>query len=161
MLTVSVLLQIFGISSILYLNGITAIPLGFYEKIGHLAFRYIFVLASMGGGITLFTSFAASFEDKKRRDRLSVGIGIYAFVLTLPLVYTFVACFFVANDIMLFMADEIAIDLMDILVYPALYYTGFALATIVAIIALIVPVLTAYLTVKEMTMKDFFAKLKK
>jgi hypothetical protein len=162
MLTVSILLNIFGITSILYLNGISIIPWRFYDAITdvNLLFSYIFVLVSMGGGIGLFTAFAASFEDKKRRDGLSIGIAVYATVLTLPLVYTFIGAFFVAAlDIPLFMADDVADAAIKLLTHGGLYYTFFALGTVIAIVALIFPILTAYTTVKEIEMKDFLKGL--
>jgi len=161
MMTVSILLNIFGLSSLLYLNKVVDIGLlKFYDSIPYIILRYIFVIGSMGGGITLFTAFAASFKEKKPRNRLSIGVCIYASILTLPLVYTFVACFFVANGIMLFMADEIALEIMDIFSKPWLYYTAFTIGTIFAVIALVFPIFTTYLTVKELTPKEFFAKKK-
>ena len=47
----------------------------------------------MSIGILLFSNLSARLTDIKWRKRLTIGITVYAFVLTLPLVYVFLACF--------------------------------------------------------------------
>ena len=47
----------------------------------------------MSCGIMLFSDVALRFPNKKLRNGLTIGITTFAFVLTLPLVYVFIAIF--------------------------------------------------------------------
>lgn len=53
--------------------------------------KYIVVILTMSCGIMLFSNVALRFPNKKLRNGLTIGITTFAFVLTLPLVYVFIA----------------------------------------------------------------------
>lgn len=78
-------------------NAIQANPEdGFFKgfcRIGNVLGKYIIVIGIMSCGIMMFSTVAAGFENQKLRNRLTIGITIFAFILTLPLVYVFIAIF--------------------------------------------------------------------
>lgn len=53
--------------------------------------KYIVVILTMSCGIMLFSNVALRFPNKKLRNGLTISITTFAFVLTLPLVYVFIA----------------------------------------------------------------------
>ncbi len=55
--------------------------------------KYIVVILTMSCGIMLFCNVALRFESKKLRNGLTIGMTAFAFILTLPLVYVFIAMF--------------------------------------------------------------------
>ncbi len=60
--------------------------------------KYIIVILTMACGIMLFSNVAVTIERKKLRNGLTIGITAFSTVLTLPLVYVFVAIFPYAAD---------------------------------------------------------------
>lgn len=60
-------------------------------KIDNVLAKYIVVIVTMSVGIMTFSNVALRFSNKKLRNGLTIGITTFAFVLTLPLVYVFVA----------------------------------------------------------------------
>lgn len=64
--------------------------------------KYIIVIFTMACGIMLFSNVAVTIEQKKLRNGLTIGITAFSTVLTLPLVYVFVAVFPYAADPVLF-----------------------------------------------------------
>ena len=60
--------------------------------------KYIIVILTMACGIMLFSNVAVTIEQKKLRNGLTIGITAFSTVLTLPLVYVFVAIFPYAAD---------------------------------------------------------------
>lgn len=60
--------------------------------------KYIIVILTMACGIMLFSNVAITIEQKKLRNGLTIGITAFSTVLTLPLVYVFVAVFPYAAD---------------------------------------------------------------
>lgn len=62
-----------------------------FASIDNVLAKYIVVILTMGVGIMLFSNMAARFENKKLRNGLTIGITTFAFILTLPLVYVFIA----------------------------------------------------------------------
>lgn len=62
-----------------------------FSKIDNVLAKYIVVILTMSCGIMLFSNVALRFPDKKLRNGLTIGITTFAFVLTLPLVYVFIA----------------------------------------------------------------------
>ena len=60
--------------------------------------KYIIVILTMACGIMLFSNVAVTIEQKKLRNGLTIGITSFSTVLTLPLVYVFVAVFPYAAD---------------------------------------------------------------
>ena len=62
--------------------------------------KYIIVILTMACGIMLFSNVAVTIEQKKLRNGLTIGITVFSTVLTLPLVYVFVAIFpYAANPV--------------------------------------------------------------
>lgn len=64
-----------------------------FSKIPNLLGKYIIVILTMSCGIMLFSNVALRFPDRKLRNGLTIGITAFAFILTLPLVYVFIAIF--------------------------------------------------------------------
>lgn len=64
----------------------------FYD-IGNVLAKYIVVIVTMAAGIMLFSNVAVTLENKSRRNPLTIGITAFSTVLTVPLVYVFVAIF--------------------------------------------------------------------
>lgn len=62
-----------------------------FSEIPNLLGKYIIVILTMSCGIMLFSNVALRFPDKKLRNGLTIGITTFAFILTLPLVYVFIA----------------------------------------------------------------------
>lgn len=60
--------------------------------------KYIIVILTMACGIMLFSNVAVTIEQKKLRNGLTIGITAFSTVLTIPLVYVFVAVFPYAAD---------------------------------------------------------------
>lgn len=69
-----------------------------YSNIDNVLAKYIVVIVTMSCGIMLFSNVAMRFEGKKLRNGLTIGITAFAFVLTLPLVYVFVALLPLASN---------------------------------------------------------------
>lgn len=97
-LSVSVAIIILGILFLLNAMQDTTLPAdeqwGFFPAfvaINNVLAKYIVVIAIMSCGIMLFSNVALRYEDDKLRKGLTVGITVFAFVLTLPLVYVFIA----------------------------------------------------------------------
>lgn len=62
-----------------------------FANIDNVLAKYIVVILTMSCGIMLFSNVALRFPGKKLRNGLTIGITTFAFVLTLPLVYVFIA----------------------------------------------------------------------
>lgn len=62
-----------------------------FSQIDNVLAKYIVVILTMSAGIMLFSNVALRFPGKKLRNGLTIGITTFAFVLTLPLVYVFIA----------------------------------------------------------------------
>ncbi len=62
-----------------------------FSRIDNVLAKYIMVILTMSAGIMLFSNVALRFPNKKLRNGLTIGITTFAFVLTLPLVYVFIA----------------------------------------------------------------------
>ncbi len=53
--------------------------------------KYIIVILIMAVGIMTFSNISARYENRGLRNGLTIGITTFSFVLTLPLVYVFIA----------------------------------------------------------------------
>lgn len=62
-----------------------------FSRIDNVLAKYIVVILTMSAGIMLFSNVALNFPNGKLRNGLTIGITTFAFVLTLPLVYVFIA----------------------------------------------------------------------
>ena len=67
-------------------------------EIDNLIGKYIVVILTMACGIMLFSNVGITFEDKKLRNGLTIGITVFSTILTVPLVYVFIAIFPYAAD---------------------------------------------------------------
>ncbi|HPD02651.1 MAG: hypothetical protein ACOYIN_03225 [Christensenellales bacterium] len=145
---VALLFNAFGIMSLLTVAEIAPISfLGFYQNF-RLIIRYIFIIASMMIGIMSFST-AAGMLKGKLKNFLSIACCAYSTILTLPLVYTFVGCFFAVNGTMLPMVEEIAVELMLIFPKPTIQYVVFSAGVLLGLIFLAVPIVTTAKTVKK------------
>lgn len=90
LLGVSVLVIIFGILFLVNAMGIADFY-PHYAAIENALTKYVVVILTMSAGIMLFSNVALRFEDGKLRKGLTIGITVFAFVLTLPLVYVFIS----------------------------------------------------------------------
>lgn len=62
-----------------------------YCAMDNILAKYIIVIVTMATGIMLFSNVAITLEDKKLRNGLTIGITVFSTILTIPLVYVFVA----------------------------------------------------------------------
>lgn len=60
--------------------------------------KYIIVILTMACGIMLFSNVGITVEDRKLRNGLTIGITAFSTVLTVPLVYVFIAIMPYAAD---------------------------------------------------------------
>lgn len=156
LLAVSVILIVFGLLFVLTAGKMIPVFPAFYN-ISHLILQYVIVIVTMSAGIMLFTNVAAGLKDKKWRDGMTLGITIFATVLTLPLVYVFVALFPAMSGkydaFGEFMVRDVALDFQSIFKTPVLQYVIYTLGTIMSVVFLAEPILTCVLTLKNKTLK--------
>lgn len=121
--------------------------------------KYIIVILIMACGIMLFSNVGITVEDRKLRNGLTIGITAFSTVLTVPLVYVFIA-------IMPYAADPLPFEQLnpvDAIMRTDRIYEGFvawfgdgALMWVVLVVMLILslvfitfPLLTGILAVKK------------
>lgn len=121
--------------------------------------KYIIVIVTMACGIMLFSNVGITVEDRKLRNGLTIGITAFSTVLTVPLVYVFIA-------IMPYAADPLPFEQLnpvDAIMRTDRIYEGFvawfgdgALMWVVLVVMLILslvfitfPLLTGILAVKK------------
>lgn len=121
--------------------------------------KYIIVILTMACGIMLFSNVGITVEDRKLRNGLTIGITAFSTVLTVPLVYVFIAIFPYAADPVPF--EEL--NALDAIMRTDRIYEGFvdwfrdgALMWVVLVVMLILslvfitfPLLTGILAVKK------------
>lgn len=96
---------IIALGLVFLVSAMQILPL--FKGISNALGRYIIVIVTMSCGIMLFSNVALTIEDHKLRNGLTLGITIFAFILTLPLVYVFIAIFPANVGIMGFVGKEI------------------------------------------------------
>lgn len=152
LLAVSVVIIVFGLLFVLTAAEIVPVFPAFYE-IGHIIVRYIIVIVTMSVGIMLFSNVAATIEDKKLRNALTIGITAFSTVLTLPLLYVFVALFPAASNLYgpvgEFMVKMVAVDFQAIFPKLGVQYLIYSLGIVMSIVFLAVPLVSGILTVKD------------
>lgn len=121
--------------------------------------KYIIVILTMACGIMLFSNVGITVEDRKLRNGLTIGITAFSTVLTVPLVYVFIA-------IMPYAADPLPFEQLnpvDAIMRTDRIYEGFvawfgdgALMWVVLVVMLILslvfitfPLLTGILAVRK------------
>ncbi|MBR3684797.1 MAG: hypothetical protein IKL86_00795 [Clostridia bacterium] len=132
-----------------------------FSAISNALGRYLIVIGTMSCGIMLFSNVALTIEDEKLRNGLTLGITIFAFILTLPLVYVFIAIFpanvgimgFVGREIM--MLDTIVAGFHAWFGSGAFVYVVYAFMLIVSIVFLLEPLAVGILALKGKTLVLF------
>ena len=121
--------------------------------------KYIIVILTMACGIMLFSNVAITVEDRKLRNGLTIGITAFSTVLTVPLVYVFIA-------IMPYAADPVPfeeLNALDAVMRTDRIYEGFvawfgdgglmwAVLTVMLLLSLVFitfPLLTGIMAVKN------------
>ena len=121
--------------------------------------KYIIVILTMACGIMLFSNVAITVEDRKLRNGLTIGITAFSTVLTVPLVYVFIA-------IMPYAADPVPfeeLNALDAVMRTDRIYEGFvawfgdgglmwAVLTVMLVLSLVFitfPLLTGIMAVKN------------
>lgn len=123
--------------------------------------RYLIVIATMSCGIMLFSNVALTIEDRKLRNGLTLGITVFAFILTLPLVYVFIAIFPANKGVMGYVGREIM--MLDTIVAGfhgwfgsgAFVYVVYAFMLVVSIVFLLEPLAVGILALKGKTLVLF------
>lgn len=150
LLALSVIIIALGL--VFLVSAMQIIPL--FNAITNALGRYIIVIATMSCGIMLFSNVALTIEDNKLRNGLTLGITIFAFVLTLPLVYVFIAIFpanvgimgFVGREIM--MLDTIVAGFHAWFGNGAFVYVVYAFMLVLSIVFLLEPLAVGILALK-------------
>lgn len=153
LLILSVAIIIFGLMLVLTASKMLPIFTWLYG-IPNMVVQYIVVIVTMSAGIMLFSNVAASIANKKRRDALTLFITIFSTVLTLPLVYVFIALFPAASgkfDPVLgeSMVKDISLAFQQIFTAKSVQYIIYSLGIIMSIVFLGFPLLTGVLTLKD------------
>lgn len=157
MLTIAIIFNIIGIMSLLTVSKIAPIPfLKFYSNL-NLIVAYIILIVFMSIGIMTFTAWAGTLAGKKK-NIFSIGACTYSTILTIPLLITFILCFFAVNNTNMPMVGEITVAFMNVFKTRGLQYFIFAAGVLMSIIFLAVPIFSTYLTVKDLSIKDVFSK---
>lgn len=150
LLALSVIIIALGL--VFLVSAMQILPL--FNAITNALGRYIIVIATMSCGIMLFSNVALTIEDNKLRNGLTLGITIFAFVLTLPLVYVFIAIFpanvgimgFVGRKIM--MLDTIVAGFHAWFGNGAFVYVVYAFMLVLSIVFLLEPLAVGILALK-------------
>lgn len=138
------------------------IPL--FSAIDNALGRYIIVILTMSVGIMLFSNVALRFENDKLRNGLTIGITAFAFVLTLPLVYVFIAIFPANSGIMgpvgrdVMMLDDIVAGFQAWFGTGAFIYVVYAFMLVLSVVFLIEPLFAGICVVKGKLLQLFGKK---
>lgn len=157
LLTLAAVIIVFGLMFMLTASKLLPIFKGFYN-IGNLIVQYIIVIVTMSAGFMTFSNTAATVENKKIRDALTLFITVFSTALTAPLLYVFVALFPAASgkyDPVLgeVMVKDIAAAFQDIFKPLGLQYFIYSLGVIMSVVFLAFPLITGILTLKDKALK--------
>lgn len=161
LLSLSVAIIILGI--LFLVNAMQEDPAnGFFPafcEIDNLIGKYIIVILTMACGIMLFSNVGITIEDKKLRNGLTIGITAFSTVLTVPLVYVFIAIFPYAADPVPFeglnavdaimRTDRIYEGFVDWFGNGGLMWAVYVVMLIVSLVFITFPLLTGILAVKN------------
>lgn len=153
LLAAAVVVMIFGLMFVLTAGKLVPIFPVFY-KIPNMIVQYIIVIATISVGIMTFSNVAATIENKKKRDALTLFITIFSTVLTVPLLYVFIALFPATSgkfDPVLgeSMVKDVLLAFQDIFKSRSVQYLIFSLGVVMSIVFLAFPLLTGILTLKD------------
>lgn len=161
LLSLSVAIIILGI--LFLVNAMQEDPAnGFFPafcEIDNLIGKYIIVILTMACGIMLFSNVGITIEDKKLRNGLTIGITAFSTVLTVPLVYVFIAIFPYAADPVPFeqlnaldaimRTDRIYEGFVDWFGSGGLMWAVYAVMLVLSLVFITFPLLTGILAVKN------------
>ncbi|NCA92382.1 hypothetical protein EOM82_03915 [bacterium] len=156
-LTVAVTLIIIGLLFLLTAAEIAPIFSIMY-KINNILGRYVIVIVTMAAGIMLFSNVSATIPNDKLRSGMLIGITTFSTVLTIPLVYVFVAIFFAQNGIIgpvgggVMSIDKIVEGFNQIFGSGAVVYIIYSIMLVVSIIFIAFPLFTGILNIKGKTL---------
>ncbi len=149
----SFLLIIFGIMFLLSAAEIAPI-FTFFKSMDNVLVRYIIVILTMASGIMLFSNAAANLSNIKLRRSLSIGITTFSTILTVPLVYVFIAIFFAHNGKVgpvgeIMMLSRIAEGFVEWFGNGAFIYVVYTFMLILSFVFIAVPIITCISTLKK------------
>ena len=155
LLVASAILIIFGILTMLTAGEMVIIFPSFIRQVEHILVRYIVVILMMSTGILVSSNVANGIECDRLRKGLILGITIFAFIMTLPLVYVFIAYFPAMYGYFepLGMVEDIVADCW--LIFEgrvSLFILGIG-GLVMSIVFLLFPLLTGWLALKGKTIK--------
>ena len=157
LITLSVCITILGIMFLLTAMEAVIVFAGFAE-ISNVILKYVVVIVTMAIGIMTFSNVSMTIENDKLRKAMVLGVTIFSTVLTLPLVYVFIAIFPAQSghigpvgDIM--MLGKIVADFGLIIPNVAGLYVVYVLLFFMSIIFISFPLLTGVLAVKGKALK--------
>ena len=149
---VSLILIVFGLLFVLTAGKMVPVFPAFYN-IPNLILQYVIVIVTMSAGIMLFSNTAATVEDKKTRDIMTIVITAFSTVLTLPLLYVFIALFPAISGrydaIGELMVKDVYTAFKSIFPPVGMQYLIFSLGVVMAAVFLAFPLITGVLTVKD------------
>ena len=121
--------------------------------------KYIIVILTMACGIMLFSNVGITVEDRKLRNGLTIGITAFSTVLTVPLVYVFIAIMPYAADPLPFeqlnpvdaimRTDRIYEGFVDWFEDGALMWVVLVVMLILSLVFITFPLLTGILAVRK------------
>ena len=155
-LTTAVTLIIIGILFLLTAAGIAPIFKIMY-RINNILGRYVIVIVTMAAGIMLFSNISATIYNDKLRNGLLIGVTTFSTVLTVPLVYVFVAIFFAQNGIIgpvggsIMSIDKIVEGFNQLFGSGALVYVIYSVMLVVSLVFIAFPLVTGILNIKGKT----------
>lgn len=158
----SVIITCIGLMFLLTAAGIKPI-FSFMDGIEHMLLKYVIVIVTMICGIMSFSMVAASLKNKKLRNALTIGVTIFSTILTLPLVYCFIAFFPAVHDIYdpvgATMIKDIVMDFRVCFPVVGIQYLIYVLGTIMSVVFLAEPIFACILTLKDKKL-DLSLKIK-
>ncbi len=127
---------------------------GAFCAISNVLAKYIIVIVTMACGIMLLANVCARIEDDKLRNGSTIAVTTFSTVLTVPLVYVFIAIFpatisGVIGPVGAIMAlDQIVLGFIDWFGDGAFLYVVYAFMLLLSIVFIAVPLVTGVLTVQ-------------
>lgn len=163
MCVVSFFLNIWGLLSLTYVIGIFDIPkaFGYFDSVPLIA-KYVLIIVNMAVGILLFSAFAGSLKGKQKNIWLLINTT-YSTILTLPLLYTFLALFAAPGGARPPMVDLIydGVGGFGGIQPVGVQYFVFVLGTIMSLVFIAVPILSCIDGLKKNNKKMALEALEK
>ncbi len=157
LLSLAVVLIIFGLLFLLTAAEVAPI-FQFMYGINNILGRYVIVIVTMAAGIMLFSNVSATIYKDKLRNGLLIFMTTFSTVLTVPLVYVFVAIFFAQNGIIgpvgksVMSIDKIVEGFNRIFGSGAGVYVIYSVMLVVSLVFIAFPLFTGILNIKGKTL---------